>query len=96
VSGIYVVDEANIETHGFQVLGQPVGVLSSGSQGPLWAAAMGSRVSRMVERDKNHPCVIIWSLGNESGLGQVHEDMAAWVRARDPRRLLQVGACYLK
>ena len=86
-AGIFVVDEANIETHGFQTLGQPVGYLSNQ---PEWASAMTSRVSRMYERDKNFSCIIGWSLGNESGLGSSHEAMASWVRSRDASRFLQV------
>ena len=42
----------------------------------------------MVERDKNHPCVILWSLGNESGYGPNHDAAAGWVRGRDPSRPL--------
>ena len=93
-AGLYVVDEANIETHGFQVLGQPVGYLSNQ---PEWKGAMLSRVSRMVERDKNYSCVIGWSLGNESGTGPAHDAMAEWIRARDTSgRFLQYesgGSC---
>ena len=85
--GMYVIDEANIETHGFQVLGQPVGYLSNL---PEWEAALTARVTRMLERDKNHPCVIGWSLGNESGYGSAHDRMAQWVRLRDPHRFVQV------
>ena len=85
--GLYVVDEANIETHGFQVMGQPVGYLASQ---PEWSSAMASRVTRMYERDKNHPCIIGWSLGNECGHGPTHDAMAAWLRRRDPSRFVQV------
>ena len=46
------------------------------------------RLTRMYERDKVHPCIIGWSLGNESGYGQVHDDMAQWIRQRDPTRIL--------
>lgn len=86
--GLYVIDEANIESHGFQVLGQPVGYLSSL---PEWETAIASRVTRMVERDKNHACVIGWSLGNESGHGPTHDLLAKWVRLRDPSRFVQVS-----
>ncbi|CAM9104921.1 unnamed protein product, partial [Ectocarpus fasciculatus] len=93
-AGLYVVDEANIETHGFQVLGQAVGYLSNQ---PEWKGAMLSRLSRMVERDKNYSCVIGWSLGNESGTGPAHDAMAEWIRARDTSgRFLQYesgGSC---
>ena len=85
-AGLYVVDEANIESHGFQTFGQAVGYLS---QHPAWTGALLSRVARMFERDKNHPCIISWSLGNESGTGPAHEAAAMWLRAKDPRRLVQ-------
>ncbi len=47
-----------------------------------------TRFQRMVARDRNHPCIIFWSLGNESGYGAVHDAMAAWSRANDPSRPL--------
>jgi beta-galactosidase len=77
--GIYVIDETNIETHG---LGGEL------SQDPLWAHAYLERGARMVMRDKNHPSVILWSLGNESGAGPHHAAMANWMRAYDPTRLI--------
>ncbi|MFL1012169.1 glycoside hydrolase family 2 TIM barrel-domain containing protein [Flavisericum labens] len=67
--GIMVMDEANLETHG---LG---GKLSNDSQ---WTHAYLERMSRMVERDKNHASVIMWSLGNEAGKGPNHAAMASW------------------
>lgn len=86
-AGLYVVDEANIETHGFQSVGQPVSYLSSLKS---WRGAFWGRVGAMVERDKNHPSVIIWSLGNESGCGSTHNTIASWLRKRDPFRKIQV------
>ncbi|MEZ9945646.1 beta-galactosidase [Vibrio breoganii] len=80
--GLYVVDEANVETHGQQ----PMGRLSDDSQ---WLGAYMSRMIGMVERDKNHPCIIIWSLGNESGLGSNHHAMYQWTKQRDPSRPVQ-------
>jgi beta-galactosidase len=79
-AGLYVVDETNIETHGFQVMGNPVGYLSHLNE---WRGAMISRLSRMYERDKNYTCIIGWSLGNESGVGPNHDAMATWIRTRD-------------
>ena len=75
--GLYLIDEANLETHG---------TLDKLTKDPAWRPAFLERVIRMVERDKNHPSVIIWSLGNESGYGPNHEAMAEWVRRRDPAR----------
>lgn len=77
--GIYVMDEANIETHH---LGGFI------PQSPEWTAPILSRVYRMVERDKNEPCVISWSLGNESGTGPAFAAAAAWVRDFDPSRFI--------
>eukprot|EP01038_Epipyxis_sp_PR26KG_P004787 gene4787-6714_t len=84
--GLYVIDEANIETHGFQVVGQPVGYLSHQLQ---WRDALLTRVTRMYERDKNYTCIIGWSLGNESGFGPTHQLMANWLRMRDKMRFVQ-------
>jgi beta-galactosidase len=75
--GMYVIDEANIETHAY---------LRSLTHDHVWAAAMLERVARMALRDKNHPCVILWSLGNESGVSPAHRAAAAWLRAWDPSR----------
>ena len=77
--GIYLIDEANIETHG---LGGEL------SHNPLWAHAYLERGARMVMRDKNHPSIILWSLGNESGVGPNHAAMAHWIRAYDPTRYI--------
>ncbi len=85
--GLYVIDEANIESHGFQALSYPIGFLSNHVQ---WRGAMACRVSRMFERDKNHASIIGWSLGNESGHGPTHDLMADWLRMRDARRFVQV------
>ena len=82
--GLYVIDEADIETHGMQhTLGW-----NKLTNDPAWEAAYVERAKRMVERDKNHPSIIMWSLGNESGYGVNHEAMAHWIRQRDPSRLL--------
>ena len=77
--GLYVVDEANLETHAFyhQV-----------SFDRRYASAMLERAVRMVERDKNHASIILWSLGNESAAGPNHEAMAGWIRKYDPSRPL--------
>ncbi len=80
--GLYLVDEANIETHGMF----PMERLSAN---PLWSAAYMMRFTKLIERDKNHPSIIIWSLGNESGHGGSHNAMYAWAKDRDPSRPVQ-------
>ncbi|MBN1953025.1 MAG: discoidin domain-containing protein [Bacteroidales bacterium] len=75
--GIYVMDEANLESHGAP--GIP------GSD-PSWTNACIDRLQNMVERDKNHPSVIIWSLGNESHTGSNFVAMANWAEVHDPTR----------
>jgi beta-galactosidase len=77
--GLYVIEEADLESHAFQ---------STLCDDPRYLNAWLTRVSRMVERDKNHPSVIVWSLGNESGYGANHDAAAAWVRRHDPSRPL--------
>ncbi len=78
--GLYVVDEANLETHG---------VAGDLSQDPAWAGAYLSRATRLVLRDRNHPCICFWSLGNESLNGPHHAAMANWIRWADPTRPVQ-------
>jgi beta-galactosidase len=80
--GLYVVDEANIETHGMF----PMGRLAAD---PQWAGAFMSRYTQMLERDKNHASIIIWSLGNESGHGANHDAMYGWSKSFDPSRPVQ-------
>jgi beta-galactosidase len=75
--GMYVLDEANIESHAY---------LRALTKDPRWAPAILERVARMTQRDKNHPSVIMWSLGNESGVSAAHRAAAAWLRTYDPTR----------
>jgi beta-galactosidase len=84
--GLYVIDEANVESHAF---------ITSLCDDASYRSAILERVARMVERDKNHPCVIAWSLGNESGYGAVHDAAAAWVRRADPTRPLHYEGALL-
>ncbi|MFI6792089.1 glycoside hydrolase family 2 TIM barrel-domain containing protein [Nonomuraea sp. NPDC050383] len=77
--GFYVVDEADIEGHAFT---------TTLAHDPRYLPEFVERVSRMVLRDRNHPSVIIWSLGNETGYGPNHDAAAAWVRGADPTRPL--------
>lgn len=88
--GFWVIDECDLETHGFQLadwVGNP-------SDDPAWEGVYLDRIERMVERDKNHPCIIAWSLGNESGCGRNLAAMAAWVRHRDPSRVVHYERDY--
>lgn len=82
--GLYVIDECDLETHGFM----EVGWRHNPADDPLWEDALVDRMRRMVERDKNHAAVVMWSLGNESGMGCNLAAMAAWARTRDPSRPL--------
>lgn len=77
--GIMVIDEANLETHG---LGGKL------DNDPRWTGAYLERVSRMALRDKNHPSIIFWSLGNEAGSGPNHAAMAGWIKDYDMTRPL--------
>ncbi|MDX2381682.1 MAG: glycoside hydrolase family 2 TIM barrel-domain containing protein [Acidimicrobiia bacterium] len=77
--GFYVVDEANIESHAYE---------QSLCDDPRYRATWLDRGARMVQRDRNHPSVIIWSLGNESGYGSHHDALAGWIRRTDPTRPL--------
>jgi beta-galactosidase len=86
--GIYVVDEANIESHAYMGRGKDEGPDHWLGNKPYFYDSHLARISRMVERDKNHPSIIMWSLGNEAGLGKAFEDGAAWVRQRDPTRVV--------
>jgi beta-galactosidase len=85
--GLWVIDECDLETHGFfldwdhPIPGNPV-------TEPLWRDVLVDRMARMVERDKNHPSIVIWSLGNECGPGVNLSAMAKWTRRRDPSRVL--------
>ena len=75
--GLYLVDEANIECHGAWDLA---------GKNPDWAACVLDRIRRMVERDKNHPSIIVWSMGNECGDGPNFTAAKAWIEKADPTR----------
>lgn len=79
--GLYVIDEANVESHGMGY--NPDRTLGNN---PDWKEAHLDRTIRMVERDKNHPCIVIWSLGNEAGNGCNFEATYDWVKHRDKSR----------
>lgn len=88
--GLYVVDEANIETHGMGAEFQArFDKAKHPAYLPEWAPAHLDRHKRMVERDKNHASIIIWSLGNECGNGPVFHDAYKWIKERDHTRPVQ-------
>lgn len=88
--GLYLVDEANIETHGMGAEWQNwFDQKKHPAYLPEWHAAHMDRIHRLVERDKNHASVIIWSLGNECGNGSVFHDAYKWIKERDNTRLVQ-------
>jgi beta-galactosidase len=80
--GFWVVLENDLETHGFEF----VGWRGNPSDDPAWEPVYLDRIARTVERDKNHACVVMWSLGNEAGTGRNLAATAQWVRRRDPGR----------
>lgn len=91
--GFYVIDEADLESHGFAFVYPGYGYREYDSkywvsEKPEWKAAHLDRAVRLVERDKNHACVIFWSLGNEASYGSNHDAMAEWIKSRDNSRLV--------
>lgn len=88
--GFYLIDEADLETHG------QGSIYRSGDDesmtlfvhDPVWRDAVVDRIQRLVTRDKNRPCVVIWSMGNESWFGQNLEEAVAWTKAYDDSRLV--------
>lgn len=84
IYGLYVMDEADLECHGFEAIGRYDMITND----PKWEKAYVDRAVRMVERDKNHPSIIMWSLGNESSFGCNFEAMSKWIHNRDNTRLV--------
>lgn len=87
--GLYMVDEADLETHGMYESGDGA-YLTNNSD---WEEAYIDRARRMVERDKNHASILMWSLGNEADFGENHRKMARWIRSRDTSRLIHYEGC---
>lgn len=81
--GFYVIDETDLETHGMHVT-----TWNELTDSPEWTAAYLDRAERMLERDKNHACIIMWSVGNESGAGSNHRKMSEYFKERDGSRLV--------
>jgi beta-galactosidase len=88
--GMWVIDECDLETHGFG----PYGWEGNPTDDPQWREACLDRIARMVERDKNHASILMWSLGNECGVGENLRAMAEWARDRDPDRLVHYEGDY--
>lgn len=80
--GLYVIDECDLETHGFEPLGKDTQLNSD----PEWRDAYLDRIQRMVGRDRNRACVVIWSLGNESAYGPNFKAMYDWCKQNEPTR----------
>ena len=91
--GLYVMDEANVESHEYMQMGNKSGEPEKYQLGhkPEWEEAHLDRIRRMVIRDKNHPSIIWWSMGNEAGIGPAFEKGAAWIREYDPSRPVTYG-----
>ncbi len=92
--GILLVDEANIEAHGCGTGYQESYPNFHPSHRPEWKGAHHDRIRSMVERDKNHPSVIIWSMGNESSDGEVYTEAYRWIKERDRSRFVQFEQGY--
>ena len=93
--GIYIIDEADIETHGAQTMTFPPD-FSRISKNRKWASHYVRRAEQMFERDKNHPSIIMWSLGNESGGFACQDEMAAFFRSRSGLPIHYEGAVHSK
>ncbi|MCX6875524.1 MAG: DUF4981 domain-containing protein [Verrucomicrobia bacterium] len=78
--GFYVIDEANLESHGMGYGPQSL------AKDPSWGPAHLDRIQNMLERDKNHPSIVIWSMGNEAGDGINFQECSKWLKQRDPSR----------
>lgn len=94
--GFYVIDEADLECHGVMECYGKEKNFSRLSDDPDWQEAYEDRIERLYERDKNHPCVLFWSMGNESGYGRNIECCLMWIKQRDPDRLTHYQSLYQK
>lgn len=82
--GMYVIDETDLECHGFELTERYDWITDD----PRWKTAYVDRMRRTLQRDKNHPSIIMWSLGNESDFGDNFRAMAAYCKREDPTRLV--------
>ncbi|MBU3142788.1 beta-galactosidase subunit alpha [Clostridium sp. CF012] len=82
--GMYVMDETDLECHGFELTNDYKWITDD----PNWELSYVSRIERMIQRDKNHPCIIVWSLGNESSFGHNLKAMAKRAKEIDSTRLI--------
>ena len=89
--GFYVIDECDLETHGFCSI---EGWAGNPTEDSRWETACVDRMERMIHRDKNHPCIIMWSLGNEAHFGVNHIAMATRARQLDPSRPIHYEGDY--
>lgn len=87
--GLYVIDEADLECHGFGMTADE----NQLSNDPSWLPAFLDRLERMIARDRNHPSILFWSLGNESGCGSSHSAMGERAREMDGSRLVHYERC---
>ena len=97
--GLMVVDEADIETHGMGFEYRDTWDWMRWSKLSIddeWEPAYVDRAERLFERDKNHPCVIMWSLGNESGCGKNHRAMGRYIKDRDPEAIIHYENAHLE
>lgn len=88
--GFYVIDEADLECHGVH----PAEHFNMITDMPIYEKSFVDRMQRMVERDKNHASIVMWSLGNESGYGNNHIKMALWTKGRDSSRLIHYEGAF--
>ena len=87
--GIYLVDEANVEIHGMGDLPGRFDTTVHPAYLPQWAPSIADRIHRAVKTNRNHPSVIIWSMGNECGNGQVFKESYKWIKKENPTRPVQ-------
>ncbi len=96
--GIYVIDEANIECHGLMTYVPSPDYYNTGTSpvasDPEWKESLRFRVDNMLQRDRNHPCIIVWSLGNESGGGDNFRYLYNYLKKNDATRPVQYETCY--